>query len=173
MKAGHSMEIGCNYCLLLQIPRNRHPQSWSASGSVEVPQHCPFCWWGTVQQNKVFPKSVTAELNITRNTAAVEDAMSSKEPKASLWCLMDFTWHMCKSKAIPMSTPVQTSVCNWSSALLPQQSSGMGITVALPCYTPEWDRRCWWHWNITFNAINLCGTLLIITPERLPTPQCT
>lgn len=169
VKAGHSLDIGCNYSLLLQIPRNRHPQDWSGSSSMEVPQHCLSSRWGPVQQYKVFPKSVTAELNTTRDTAAEKMPC----PQKSLRYLVDFTLHMCRSKATPMSTSVQTHVCNWSSALLPQQSSSMGIAVALPWCVSEWDRRCRWHWNITFNATNLCGTLLVITPERLLTPQCT
>lgn len=69
--------MGCNYCLLLRIQRNRHPQGWSGSCSVEMPQHCPSCHWGTVQQNKIFPKSVITGLNTNQRESSWEDAISS------------------------------------------------------------------------------------------------
>lgn len=88
------------------------------------------------------------------------------EPKASLGCLVGFTSRICRGKATLMSTPVQTPVCSWAFSSRPtdpqlcppNQPSGMWVVVALPCCVPEWDRRCQWHWNVTFNATKHHGT---------------
>jgi len=146
-----------------------HPQGQSASGSVEMPQRRPSRCWGTVQQNKIFPKKCNNRVEYQPErqqlrrcrllTALLLYSDLPPEPKASLGRLLGFILRTRGSKATRVSSLVQTPACSRASSsgpagpqlCSPNQPSAW-LAVALPCCTSERDRRCWWHWNVTSNA---------------------